>query len=162
MDVTLPLRWIRGRHSSILLTGGVAIVYIGAYLPLYAALGNSTGILSTLPVLVAAWYFGPRVGALCGLLTFPVNAPTDHSACGAGVGRLGSHRWHPGKLRGDFCRVCRRVCQQLASAELVGMSRELLKLSGSLVHDYATISDDSPSPNRASRARRAATSAGIS
>ena len=43
-----------------------------------------------------------------------------------------------------------------------GMSRELLKLSGSLVHDYATISDDSPSPNRASRARRAATSAGIS
>ena len=38
----------------------------------------------------------------------------------------------------------------------------LLKLSGSLVHDYATISDDSPSPNRASRARRAATSAGIS
>ncbi len=47
--------------------------------------------------------------------------------------------------------------------ELVaGMSRALLKLSGSLVHDYATISDDSPSPNRASRARRAATSAGIS
>ena len=44
----------------------------------------------------------------------------------------------------------------------LGMSRELLKLSGSLVHDYATISDDSPSPNRASRARRAATSAGIS
>ena len=43
-----------------------------------------------------------------------------------------------------------------------GMSRELLKLSGSLVHDYATISDDSPSPNRASRTRRAATSAGIS
>ena len=44
----------------------------------------------------------------------------------------------------------------------LGMSRALLKLSGSLVHDYATISDDSPSPNRASRARRAATSAGIS
>ena len=43
-----------------------------------------------------------------------------------------------------------------------GMSRALLKLSGRLVHDYATISDDSPSPNRASRARRAATSAGIS
>ena len=43
-----------------------------------------------------------------------------------------------------------------------GMSRELLKLSGSLVHDDATISDDSPSPNRASRAKRAATSAGIS
>ena len=33
-----------------------------------------------------------------------------------------------------------------------GRSRALLKLSGSLVHDYATISDDSPSPNRASRA----------
>ena len=50
----------------------------------------------------------------------------------------------------------------LASACGGGMSRALLKLSGSLVHDYATISDDSPSPNRASRARRAATSAGIS
>ena len=46
-------------------------------------------------------------------------------------------------------------------AQQEGMSRALLKLSGSLVHDYATISDDSPSPNRASRARRAATSAGI-
>ena len=48
------------------------------------------------------------------------------------------------------------------SSSRCGMSRALLKLSGSLVHDYATISDDSPSPNRASRARRAATSAGIS
>ena len=48
------------------------------------------------------------------------------------------------------------------ASDLTGMSRALLKLSGSLVHDYATISDDSPSPNRASRARRAATSAGIS
>ena len=55
----------------------------------------------------------------------------------------------------DKCREEFQVRQQ-------GMSRELLKLSGSLVHDYATISDDSPSPNRASRARRAATSAGIS
>ena len=50
----------------------------------------------------------------------------------------------------------------LTRADRLGMSRALLKLSGSLVHDYATISDDSPSPNRASRARRAATSAGIS
>ena len=51
---------------------------------------------------------------------------------------------------------------QAAFFLMPGMSRALLKLSGSLVHDYATISDDSPSPNRASRARRAATSAGIS
>ena len=43
-----------------------------------------------------------------------------------------------------------------------GISRALLKLSGGSVHDYATISDDSPSPSRASRAWRAATSAGIS
>ena len=42
------------------------------------------------------------------------------------------------------------------------MSRALLKFSGGSVYDYATISDDSPSPNRASRARSAATSAGIS
>ena len=58
----------------------------------------------------------------------------------------------------------RRVVEtgNAASTTTTGMSRELLKLSGSLVHDDATISDDSPSPNRASRARRAATSAGIS
>ncbi len=56
-----------------------------------------------------------------------------------------------------------RTCRYFGiSRQALGMSRALLKLSGSLVHDYATISDDSPSPNRASRARRAATSAGIS
>ena len=55
---------------------------------------------------------------------------------------------------------CKAYCHP--GATFSGMSRALLKLSGSLVHDYATISDDSPSPNRASRARRAATSAGIS
>ena len=38
------------------------------------------------------------------------------------------------------------------------MSLALLKLSGDSVHDYATISDDSPSPSYASRARSAATS----
>ena len=37
-----------------------------------------------------------------------------------------------------------------------------VKLSGGSVHDYATIADDSPRPSRASRARRAATRAGIS
>ena len=52
-------------------------------------------------------------------------------------------------------------CRGRAGFE-TGMSRALLKLSGGSVHDYATISADSPSPNRASRARRAATSAGIS
>ena len=41
---------------------------------------------------------------------------------------------------------------------LLGMSLALLKLSGDSVHDYATISDDSPSPSCASRARSAATS----
>ena len=43
-----------------------------------------------------------------------------------------------------------------------GMSRALLKFNGGSVHDYATIADDSPKPSRASRARRAATSASIS
>ena len=45
---------------------------------------------------------------------------------------------------------------------LAGMSRALLKFNGGSVHDYATIADDSPRPSRASRARRAATSASIS
>ena len=68
----------------------------------------------------------------------------------------------------DGIRVARtRVLRVMRAHKLLsphrgGMSSALLKLSGSLVHDYATISDDSPSPNRASRARRAATSAGIS
>ena len=61
-----------------------------------------------------------------------------------------------------FLKVAFQGSRITSDAGLMGMSRELLKLSGSLVHDYATISDDSPSPNRASRARRAATSAGIS
>ena len=43
-----------------------------------------------------------------------------------------------------------------------GMSRALLKFSGGSIHNYTTIVADSPSPNRASRARRAATRAGIS
>ena len=43
-----------------------------------------------------------------------------------------------------------------------GMSRALLKFNGGSVHDYATIADDFPRPSRASRARRAATSVGIS
>ena len=64
---------------------------------------------------------------------------------------------------GLFYRSLGFVKSAIALTSVVqGMSRALLKLSGSLVHDYATISDDSPSPNRASRARRAATSAGIS
>ena len=56
--------------------------------------------------------------------------------------------------------VRRREVRVLRLEEGVwGMSRALLKLSSGSVHDYATISDDSPSPRRASRARRAATSA---
>ena len=46
----------------------------------------------------------------------------------------------------------------LKTAGVEGMSLALLKLSGDSVHDYATISDDSPSPSCASRARSAATS----
>ena len=48
------------------------------------------------------------------------------------------------------------------AARRKGMSRALLKFNGGSVHDYATIADDSLRPSRASRARRAATSAGIS
>ena len=55
-----------------------------------------------------------------------------------------------------------RETNQIRAQVVPGMSRTLLKLSGGSVHGYATISDDSPSPSRASRARRAATSAGIS
>ena len=52
--------------------------------------------------------------------------------------------------------------EKLIHQNVRGMSRALLKFNGGSVHDYATIADDSPRPSRASRARRAATSAGIS
>ncbi len=51
--------------------------------------------------------------------------------------------------------------KEIEKARREGMSRALLKFNGGSVHDYATIADDSPRPSRASRARRAATSAGI-
>ena len=53
--------------------GSVAI-YILAYGLLDGAVGNSAGILATLPVLAAAWLFGARAGLAAGLLTFPLNA----------------------------------------------------------------------------------------
>ena len=78
------------------------------------------------------------------------------------------------ELRGASCEVLRRVepptvrdpllydepirVVEVAHAGARGMSLALLKLSGDSVHDYATISDDSPSPSCASRARSAATS----
>ena len=83
----------------------------------------------------------------------PIRCPKLEAFTGVIDQILRDDQHRPKKQRHTATRIC---------ARLRGMSRALLKLSGSLVHDYATISDDSPSPNRASRARRAATSAGIS
>ena len=95
--------------------------------------------------------------------------PASTQACVQGVGRTHIHPSWRNFIRIDMQAVGSDRWEISFSDVAVnerlsirGMSRELLKLSGSLVHDYATISDDSPSPNRASRARRAATSAGIS
>ena len=78
------------------------------------------------------------------------------------------------RLEWRLCALCQIMTQQ-AAAEILRLptstlsnllhrvitrvlSLALLKLSGDSVHDYATISDDSPSPSCASRARSAATS----
>ena len=83
----------------------------------------------------------------------------DGAVKGASVRRV-CDRFHTHELQCD-CKG-QPYTTTMTPKPTMGMSRTLLKLSGSLVHDYATIPDDSPSPNRASRARRAATSAGIS
>ena len=74
MVVRRLLSYAHGRSSSILLVGAMSVAYVVAYLPLYHAIENSAGIFSTLPVLAAAWCFGPRVGVVVGLMTLPVNA----------------------------------------------------------------------------------------
>ena len=89
--------------------------------------------------------------------------PSHRRICAIVVG-AGSWQYPCARGYGQGQRRARDVSRRTKTSgtRRQGMSRALLKLSGSLVHDYATIADDSPSPNRASRARRAATSAGIS
>ena len=64
---------------------------------------------------------------------------------------------HLPKLREALQREL-KIERKTPKTQAAGMSLALLKLSGDSVHDYATISDDSPSPSCASRARSAATS----
>ena len=60
--------------QAVLLVGGISLVYVMAYAPLYNLMGSSAGIFVTFPVLGAAWFFGPYGGGLAGLLTLPLNA----------------------------------------------------------------------------------------
>ena len=69
------------------------------------------------------------------------------------IDELHAYRGVFGSHLANILRRLARVCRHYG-----GMSLALLKLSGDSVHDYATISDDSPSPSCASRARSAATS----
>ena len=87
------------------------------------------------------------------------------------VQQLGRRRWkkvsgyhRQGRVENTFFRYKSIIGDGIVKVNRLepgGTSRTLLKFSGGAVHDYATISDDSPRPSRASRARRAATSAGI-
>ena len=49
------------------------VAYILAFDLLEAALGPATGIIVTLPVLIAAWMLGSRGGIAAGLIAFPLN-----------------------------------------------------------------------------------------
>lgn len=59
-------------QARILITLGVVVVFVLAFLMLGPILGNSAGILATVPVFVAAWLFGFRGGLLVGVLHFPL------------------------------------------------------------------------------------------
>jgi len=49
-------------------------MYALAYVPLYGHFGTRVSVLTAIPVVVAAWFFGLRVGLVAGLLAFPLNA----------------------------------------------------------------------------------------
>ena len=50
------------------------LLFIASYRLLFQSLGFSASIFSTIPVLVAAWLYGAKIGLLIGVATFPVNA----------------------------------------------------------------------------------------
>ena len=62
------------RQVRLVLTLGTALAYARAYPALDRVLDNSTGILATVPVFVAARLFGLRGGLLAGLLAFPLSS----------------------------------------------------------------------------------------
>ena len=75
-EVSLPgARSLESRElvklASVLLP---TLLFIASYRLLFQSLGYSASIFSTIPVLVAAWLYGARLGLLIGVATFPVNA----------------------------------------------------------------------------------------
>ena len=50
------------------------LLFIASYRLLFQSMGFSASIFSTIPVLVAAWLYGAKIGLLIGVATFPVNA----------------------------------------------------------------------------------------
>lgn len=61
-------------RAKALVTVGLTAAYVLAYGRLDPVFGNAAGIWVTLPVLMAAWFFGARLGLVAGLLAFSINS----------------------------------------------------------------------------------------
>ena len=64
---------MRSQGGKIVITLGFAFAYLVAYFPLYSWIGPGIAALSVVPVAVAAWLLGLRIGFLAGLLTLLIN-----------------------------------------------------------------------------------------
>ena len=53
---------------------GTTVIHVLIYGPMFHVVGLSVGMFVTFPVLLAAWFFGARVGLAAGLATFPLNS----------------------------------------------------------------------------------------
>ena len=62
----------RRTQDGTLVALGAWVVYGLVYGPLYALLGEHTGITAFIPVLIAGWYCGAAAGAFAGLMSVPV------------------------------------------------------------------------------------------
>ena len=68
------MMWIRWNSRFALFVLGAMTVYVPTYMLVYGILGNSAGILATVPVIAAAWLFRLRGGLLATLLFFVVHS----------------------------------------------------------------------------------------
>ena len=64
---------LQSRTARATVTFLTACLYALVYVPLYHHFGATVSLLTTIPVLVAAWLFGLRAGVLAGALAFPLN-----------------------------------------------------------------------------------------
>ena len=59
--------------TKVILPFGLSVAYVAAYPLLGSTLGDAGTILLSLPVLLAGWFFGARVGIAAAIFAFPLN-----------------------------------------------------------------------------------------